>query len=132
MSSADDLCNQFGPRSGLTACQARSGSKLIHSLTILLKEFFVKVNFLKNQQTTKNQSKYPSMQRVKHLRHLPNATCKSSAGKSLETYIMWALTRQNLSSGFLKKGDSNQSPQLQRLARKLTSATIATTFSLLI
>ena len=31
---------------------------------------------------------------------------------------MWALTRQNLSSGFLTKRDSNQPPQLQRLARK--------------
>ena len=33
--------------------------------------------------------------------------------------INWAVTRQNLSSGFLKKRDSSQSPQLQRLARKL-------------
>ena len=31
----------------------------------------------------------------------------------------WALTQQNLSSGFLTKRFSNQSPQLQRLARKL-------------
>ena len=31
----------------------------------------------------------------------------------------WASTRQNLSSGFNTKRDSNQSPQLQRLARKL-------------
>ena len=30
-----------------------------------------------------------------------------------------ALTRQNLLLGFLIKRDSNQSPQLQRLARKL-------------
>ena len=33
--------------------------------------------------------------------------------------LIWASTQQNLSSGFLKKRDSNQSPQLQRLARKL-------------
>ena len=31
----------------------------------------------------------------------------------------WAATQQNLSSGFLKKRDSNQSPQLQKLARNL-------------
>ena len=31
----------------------------------------------------------------------------------------WTFTQQNLSSGFKSKGDSNQSPQLQRLARKL-------------
>ena len=35
------------------------------------------------------------------------------------TLIIWASTRQNLSSGFLKKQGSNQSPQLQRLARNL-------------
>ena len=31
----------------------------------------------------------------------------------------WAATRENLSSGFTTKQDSNQSPQLQRLSRKL-------------
>ena len=31
----------------------------------------------------------------------------------------WASSRENLSSGLLTKGDSNQSPQLQRLARKI-------------
>ena len=35
----------------------------------------------------------------------------------LET--IWASTPQNQSSGFRTKQDSNQSPQLQRLARKL-------------
>ena len=34
-------------------------------------------------------------------------------------FIIWASTRQNLSSVFLTKRDSNQSPQLQKLARKL-------------
>ena len=33
--------------------------------------------------------------------------------------IIQASSRENLSSGFLTKQDSNQSPQLQRLARKL-------------
>ena len=33
--------------------------------------------------------------------------------------IMWASTRQNLSSGFPKERDTNQSAQPQRLARKL-------------
>ena len=32
---------------------------------------------------------------------------------------LWALSRENLSSGCLTKRDSDQSPQLQRLARKL-------------
>ena len=34
-------------------------------------------------------------------------------------YYIWAATRENLSSGFPTKRVSNQSPQLQRLARKL-------------
>ena len=38
---------------------------------------------------------------------------------------IWAWTQQNLSSGFLTKQDSNQSPQLQRLARKLIILLVA-------
>ena len=34
-------------------------------------------------------------------------------------YIIWASSRENLSSGFPSKRDSNQSPQLQRQSRKL-------------
>ena len=34
-------------------------------------------------------------------------------------YSIWATSQQNLSSGFPTKRDSNQSPQLQRLAKKL-------------
>ena len=33
--------------------------------------------------------------------------------------IIWAVSRQDLSSGFLTKRDSNQSTQLQRLARQM-------------
>ena len=33
--------------------------------------------------------------------------------------MIWSSSRENLSSGFLTKRDSNQSSQLQRLARKL-------------
>ena len=36
-----------------------------------------------------------------------------------ETEMIWAVTRENLSSEFLKKQDSDQSPQLKRLTRKL-------------
>ena len=38
---------------------------------------------------------------------------------SEKTISIWASTRQNQSSGFPTKQDSNQSPQLQRPARKL-------------
>ena len=39
--------------------------------------------------------------------------------KVLLNILIWASTRQNLSSGIPTKRDSNPSPQLQRLARKL-------------
>ena len=39
-------------------------------------------------------------------------------GSYMSTHI-WASSRENLSSVFPKKRDLNQSPQLQRLARKL-------------
>ena len=49
---ADNLSKQFGPRSGPIKCQARSGFNFL-TLKIFLKEFFHKVDFEKNQQTTK-------------------------------------------------------------------------------
>ena len=53
-SSADNFCKQFGPRSGLTESWAWSGSKLVDTLIVFLKEFFeLKVDFEKNQRTTK-------------------------------------------------------------------------------
>ena len=57
MSSADNLCKQFGPRSGATKCRAWSGSKLFDTLMVFLKEFFEKVAFEKSQQTTKKHAK---------------------------------------------------------------------------
>ena len=47
MSSADNRCKQFGPRVGLTKCQALSGSRLFDILMIFFKEFFKKVDFQK-------------------------------------------------------------------------------------
>ena len=42
MLSADNLCKQFGLRSGPTKCWAWSGSKMFdtHTLMVLLKDFF--------------------------------------------------------------------------------------------
>ena len=48
MSSADSFCKQFGPR---------SGSEMFDILMVFLKEFFKKVDFEKNQQTTKSMQK---------------------------------------------------------------------------
>ena len=35
VSSADNLCKQFGPRPGPTSCRARPGSKLFDTLMVL-------------------------------------------------------------------------------------------------
>ena len=53
VSSVDKLCKQFGPRSGPTKRRAWSGANLFDSQMVLLKEFFEKNDFEKNQQTTK-------------------------------------------------------------------------------
>ena len=45
--------------------------------------------------------------------------CFYNWSKSFRSWIKWASSRENLSSGFPTKRDSNQFPQLQRLARKL-------------
>ena len=58
VSSAGNLCKQFGPRSGQTKCWALSGFKLFDTLMVFLDFFFEKVNF-ENQQTTKNHEKLP-------------------------------------------------------------------------
>ena len=70
--SADNLCKQFGPRSGPTKCRAWSESKLFDTLMVFLKEFFKIIDFEKNQQTTQKHEKLPSMQKgnmAYHLRH---------------------------------------------------------------
>ena len=67
LSSADILCKQFGTRSGLTKCRAWSGSKLFDILKVILKEFFEKDDFEKNQQMTKNMKNYPSCKELTHL-----------------------------------------------------------------
>ena len=62
VSSADILCKQFGPRPGPTECRTWSGYRLFHTLMVFLKEFFEKVDFNKNQQTTKKHEKLISRQ----------------------------------------------------------------------
>ena len=50
--SAENLCKQFGPRSGPTECRSWSGSKPFDTLIVFLKECIKKVDFEKRQQTT--------------------------------------------------------------------------------
>ena len=47
VSSADNLCNKFGPRSGLTKRRALSGSKLFDTKLVFLKEYFLSFFFEK-------------------------------------------------------------------------------------
>ena len=64
MSSADNLCKQFGPRSGWTKHWAWSGFKLFDTLIVFLTDFLDNVNFEKKQQIAKKPAKLPSIQRV--------------------------------------------------------------------
>ena len=64
MVSADNLCKQFGPRSGPTKCRVLSGSKLFDTLMVFLIEFFEKVDFEKNKQMTIKHGTIPSRERV--------------------------------------------------------------------
>ena len=57
VSSAHILCKQIGRRSGPTKCRAWSGSNLFDTQMVFMKEFFEKVDFEKNQQTTKKHEK---------------------------------------------------------------------------
>ena len=58
-SVADSLCKQFAPRPGSTKHLAWSGSKLFDTLMVFLKELLEKIDFEKNQQTTKIMKNYP-------------------------------------------------------------------------
>ena len=64
---ADNFCKQLGPRSGPTKCRALSWSKLFDTLMVFLKESFEKVDFEKNQQTTKKHEKLPRGQKVNRI-----------------------------------------------------------------
>ena len=65
MSSADNLCKQFGPKLGPTQHWARSGPKLFDTLMVFQNSeriYSKKKYFEKHQQTTKN---YPVGKEVK-------------------------------------------------------------------
>ena len=64
--------------------------------------------------------KIKSSQKIPNLYNSFVNKCTLNTDNKLQ--IIWALTRETLSSGFPSKRDSNQSPQLQRLARKLEAS----------
>ena len=53
VSSADNICKKFGPRSGPTERRAWSGSKMFDTLMEFLEEFFKKVELKMNYFSTK-------------------------------------------------------------------------------
>ena len=76
MPSADNICKQFGPRLGPTKCRAWSGSKLFDTLMVFPTEFFQKVDFEKNRQTTNKHEKSNSRQTVRPLNSVAKVTIK--------------------------------------------------------
>ena len=52
LSSADNLCKQFGPRSGPREHWSLTESKLFDTLIMFLKKCFENVNVEKSEQTT--------------------------------------------------------------------------------
>ena len=59
MSSTDNLCKQFGSRSGPTKCRALSGSKLFDALMVVLKEIIENDNYEKTADGKKIMKKFP-------------------------------------------------------------------------
>ena len=57
VSSADNLCRQFGSRSGPTIRLAWSGPKLFDTMMVFSKEFFEIADFEKKRQGTKKVCK---------------------------------------------------------------------------
>ena len=63
-SSADNICTQFGPRSGLTKCQSWSGSKLFD--TDGIPDFFVwkKLGLNNGSRRQKKDEKFPACKEI--------------------------------------------------------------------
>ena len=61
---ADNLCKQFGPRSGLTEYPVGSRSKLLVTLIVFLRKYFEEVNFEKKSVDDDKKYERLSMQRV--------------------------------------------------------------------
>ena len=73
MSSADNFCKQFGPRSGPLKSSGLIWVQTVDTLKVFLKEFFKKNDFEKRQQATKSMQNYPIGKELKPL-GLPQIT----------------------------------------------------------
>ena len=58
----DNLCKQFGPRSGPTKCQSWSGSKLFDTLIVFLKDFL-----FKSADDHKSMKNYPACKELRQI-----------------------------------------------------------------
>ena len=106
MPSADNLCKQFGSRSGPTKCRAWSGSKLFDTLMVFLKEFFEKEDFEKNQKTTQKHTKLPSMTwRQFTTRINLKASCEMCSRRHLKDCIASFTACWAISCAFLSSAD---------------------------
>ena len=89
MSSADNLCKQFGPRSGLAKHQAWSGPNCLTLWGNFRKSWFWK----KNQQTTKNHKNYPACKDLTNLRlHIVQYCRHSRWSKYIQSTNLSTLT----------------------------------------
>ena len=70
MPSVDNFANSLDPDLARQNVRPDLDSNCL-TLMVLLKEFFEKVDFEKNQQTSKKHEKLPRMQRVKHMQLVP-------------------------------------------------------------
>ena len=61
---ADNICKQFGPRSGPTQRRSRSGSKPFDTLIVFLKDFFKRLILKKKSADDNKIIKISSMQIV--------------------------------------------------------------------
>ena len=78
VSSSDNLCKQFGPRSGPTKCRAWSGSKLFDTLMVFIKEFFIKVDFEKISRRQKSMQNIPACRVKVHSARVLNSNSPTS------------------------------------------------------
>ena len=72
LSSADNLCKQFGPRSGPTKCPAGSGPKLFDTLMVFLNNFSKKLIFKK---ISSRQNSWKITQHAKSWNGKPRFIC---------------------------------------------------------
>ena len=97
VSSADNLCKQLGPRSGLTKCQAWSGSKLFDTLIVFIpKRFFSKKKWFWKKKTADNKNACKITQQAKVSRRLQLVPKQMHSGR-MKPYLANNLSQKAIS-----------------------------------